>query len=84
MRLRSVRYSELVGTPQEWTLEGLHLGARNLIVGKNASGKTRVLTLISSLAGGLAGLRPLSFSGDYDVTFDADGKTLRYEIKLEQ
>ncbi len=84
MRLESVKYSELEGTPQEWTLEGLRLGARNLIVGKNASGKTRVLNIISSLALNLAGLRPLSFFGDYDVTFDADGKSLKYELKLEQ
>ena len=47
-------------------------------------GKTRVLNIIGSLAGGLAGLRPLSFSGDYDVTFDAGGKTLEYEVKFEQ
>jgi len=84
MQLESVKYSELENTLQEWTLEGLHLGARNLIVGKNASGKTRVLNIIGSLASYLAGLRPLGFSGDYDFTFDADGKTLKYEVKLEQ
>ena len=84
MRLESLKYSEFEGAPQEWTLEGLRLGARNLIVGKNASGKTRVLNTIGSLAFNLAGLRPLSFFGDYDVTFDADGKTLKYELQLKQ
>jgi energy-coupling factor transporter ATP-binding protein EcfA2 len=84
MRLVSVKYSELRGTPQEWTLDGLRLGSRNLIVGKNASGKTRVLNIINGLAGHLAGLRPLTLFGDYDVTFDNDGRTLKYELRIEQ
>src|ERR1043165_4494266 len=41
VRLKSVQYSERLGTPKEWTLEPLTLGAINLIVGKNATGKTR-------------------------------------------
>ena len=60
------------------------LGARNLIVGKNASGKTRVLNVINSLSENLAGRMPPGLSSDYDVTFDDDGKTLRYQMKYEQ
>jgi len=82
MRLQTVKYAEFEGTPQEWVLEGLSLGDRNLIVGKNASGKSRALNLINGLAGVLAGLRPLGFSGNYDVTFiTQDNKTLRYQLK---
>jgi recombinational DNA repair ATPase RecF len=55
MRLESVKYSEFEGNPQEWTLEGLRLRKRNLIVGRNAAGKTRVLNVISALASQLAG-----------------------------
>ena len=43
---------------REWALDGLTLFDRNLIVGKNASGKSRTIGVISSLArhfGGLAG-----------------------------
>lgn len=84
MRLQTVKYAEFEGTPQEWTLEGLSLGARNLIVGKNASGKSRALNIISALAGHLAGLRPPSISGNYDVTFTKDGETLRYQLKYDE
>jgi hypothetical protein len=31
----------------------------------------------------LAAIRPIGFSGDYDVSFDTDGKTLQYELELE-
>lgn len=84
MRLQSVKYAEFGGTPQEWTLEGLSLGARNLIVGKNASGKSRVLNVINALARNLAGLQPPGLSADYDVAFTQDGKALRYQLEYEE
>ena len=84
MRLRNVAYSEFEGSPQEWKLEGLSLGARNLLVGKNASGKTRTLNIIHHLALALAGVVPLSASSNYDVTFEDDGgNDLRYRLKTQ-
>jgi len=83
MRLQSVEYAEFEGTPQEWTLKGLSLGTRNLIVGKNASGKSRVLNVIHALARNLAGLQPPGFSANYDVVFTHEGNTLRYQLKYE-
>ncbi|MGO4003705.1 hypothetical protein ABVN23_21790 [Pseudomonas fluorescens] len=50
MQLVSVRYSEYVGQNQEWTLNELTLGPKNLIVGRNSAGKTRTLHVIASLA----------------------------------
>ena len=82
MRIKSVEFSESKGTDQEWTLKGLDLRERNLIVGKNASGKTRVLNIINALALTLAGSKALGFSSaDYDITFDNNGSNLRYRLK---
>src|SRR5215468_8071587 len=81
MRLQSMKYTEWAGTSQEWKLEGISLGDINLIVGKNASGKTRILNIISALANHLAGVRPAVLTGDYDTQFLDDGKTLRYQLK---
>ena len=50
IRLQSVRYSERVGREKEWTVEGLDLGPVNLLVGKNATGKTRCLNVLWNLA----------------------------------
>lgn len=50
MRLVNLEYSEYAGLAEEWSVEDLSLGAVNLIVGKNASGKTRTLNAISTLA----------------------------------
>ena len=47
MRLENIKYSESVPEfGQRWTLSGLELGARNLIVGKNASGKSRTVNVM--------------------------------------
>lgn len=84
MRLRSVKFAEFEGTPQEWRLEGLSLAEANLIVGKNASGKSRALNIIHALARKLAGLDPPRMSGNYDVEFIKDGKVLNYHLKYEE
>jgi energy-coupling factor transporter ATP-binding protein EcfA2 len=84
MRLESVKYSEFEGSPQEWTLEGLRLGARNLLVGRNATGKTRVLNVISGLASQLAGSTILPLCGHYEIEFAHEGKNLRYEVKFDE
>ena len=50
MQLQSIKYSEFEGGYQDWILDGLQLGMRNLVVGENASGKTQTLGVISGLA----------------------------------
>ena len=84
MRLKSVKFTEFEDETQEWVLDELSLGANNLIVGKNASGKSRTLNVISALARHLAGLQPPGFSAKYDVTFEHNNEVLRYELKIKQ
>jgi energy-coupling factor transporter ATP-binding protein EcfA2 len=83
MRIKSINFIEHEGNPQQWTIKGLSLSEKNLIVGKNASGKSRALNIISSLAGHLSGSRPLAMSGNYDVEFSHEGKILMYHLKYE-
>ena len=78
MRLQRIDYSEHVGSPQEWKLVGLELGQRNLLVGKNATGKSRTLNVIAGLARHLSG-HPLAKTGTYACVF-RDGSIL-YEYK---
>lgn len=85
MRLSSISYSEFLGQPKEWTLQALDLGQVNLIVGKNASGKSRTLNVLGGLAQILRGKTEKQYlSGTHDVTFAHDvegsGKT---HYKLE-
>lgn len=84
MRLESIEYVQHEGESRQWQLENLKLGSVNLLVGKNASGKTRTLNIVRGLAGLLSRATTLVFSsGDYRVTFkDEDaGEPTQYELK---
>jgi energy-coupling factor transporter ATP-binding protein EcfA2 len=84
MRLTKISYKQFGGAPQEWTVSDLLLGASNLIVGKNASGKSRTLSVIFSLGKLLSGKQKLEYrSGDYDTLFDDQGRSLRYCLRYE-
>lgn len=83
MRLHSLQFTENEGTPQEWVLEGLSLASRNLIVGRNASGKSRTLNVISALARNLAGLQPPGRSAKYDCRLQDNGKSYQYLLHYE-
>lgn len=83
MQLTSIQYEEYVGGPQEWKLEGLQLGLRNLIVGKNATGKTRTLNVISGVARHILSLMPIGSSGNSRCQFNLDGKIVSYEYSVE-
>jgi hypothetical protein len=84
MRLVSFRYKEFEGRDQEWILDDLALGPRNLLVGKNATGKTRTLNVMGAMAKILAGQRPPTVvSGDFTARFDHDGKKVIYRFRAE-
>ncbi len=92
MRLHSLEYVERAGELEEWTLTGLTLGDINLLVGKNASGKTRILNVILHLAESISGKLVLSpsgmvvqrqiFNGKSHLFFDNDGQRLEYELEV--
>lgn len=81
MRLVSLSYSELAGQPQEWSLHGLTLGARTLVVGRNATGKTRTLTVINCLCLHLLGQRGPALAGNFEAVFDDEGRKAIYTVR---
>ncbi|MEH2060078.1 MAG: ATP-binding protein [Nostoc sp.] len=75
MKLDLVEYCQDKDLPSEWGLDGCQLDNVNLIVGKNASGKSKILraiNLISGLLSGDASLRPDRISREWKLTFDSD------------
>ena len=83
MLLKSIQYAQWEGTSLEWRLEGCTLGNINLIVGKNATGKSRALNIIGNLANQLCGDRSPSLSGTYEVLFDKNGHDVEYTLKYK-
>jgi energy-coupling factor transporter ATP-binding protein EcfA2 len=86
MRLKSIDYSQFQGTEREWSLTGLTLGAVNLVVGKNASGKSRALSVINGLANLLCGKKKPSelSTGSYNTIFEHNGRLLHYTLEIQE
>jgi energy-coupling factor transporter ATP-binding protein EcfA2 len=83
MRLTNFRYVQSEDEPGEWVLDGLTLGAMNLLVGKNASGKSRTLSVIHLLARLIAGDSKITFkSAHFSALFDHNGERLHYELNI--
>nr|VFK11853.1 MAG: AAA domain-containing protein, putative AbiEii toxin, Type IV TA system [Candidatus Kentron sp. LPFa] len=81
MQLKSVEYSQFEGTSYEWTLRGLTLRDINLLVGKNASGKSMILAIIHNIALAIAGRHLPLFNHHIIFMLDEDGQETRYEVK---
>jgi AAA15 family ATPase/GTPase len=74
MKLDSVHYCEDKGMPSEWRVDGCQLGDVNLIVGKNASGKSKILraiNLLSNLLSGDQNLKSDRIFKEWTLTFNS-------------
>jgi energy-coupling factor transporter ATP-binding protein EcfA2 len=85
MRLKSIDYMQFNGTERQWSLSGLTLGSVNLVVGKNATGKTRTLNIINGLGSLVSGRKkPTELTtGTYRTTFEHDGRLLMYSLDIQ-
>lgn len=84
MKIKSLSYAQHERTPREWRIADCTFGNLNLIVGENASGKSRTLNVIRGLAHLVSGYRKLTFqSGDYDIVFNSSVDPYNYRLHCE-
>ncbi|MFA5834300.1 MAG: ATP-binding protein [Bacteroidota bacterium] len=83
MILQNFAYSEFNKTdPKYWELEDFKLNTINLIVGNNASGKTRTLNVIKSLTNVLLNSRIPYKTGTYKTHFSNHKTIINYNLVL--
>lgn len=84
MRLKSFAFCQDRGGAREWQVERFDIDDITLLVGKNASGKTKTLNALTRLSQLLAGaVRPVFLgSAEFDAHFDDGGKPARYELVI--
>jgi len=76
MRIKKISY-----TDYNWELENLQLGKVNLIVGRNAVGKTRTLQTIDLLVKMLTQKRDLNWGAKWSILFENNkGEEISYEF----
>lgn len=84
MKLKSIIFSQFQDAPRKWQLNELPLGDMNLLVGKNATGKSKILNIIRSLSNLLSRHKKLQYlSGNYEVLFEKNGKVIKYILRYE-
>jgi len=81
--ISTINYSQNIGKADEWHLKDVSLGKLNLIVGRNAVGKTRTINIINALSRMISGKIPRLLNGHWDVVFEDNGSPLRYILGIE-
>ncbi|HWB54277.1 MAG TPA: hypothetical protein VG722_08790, partial [Tepidisphaeraceae bacterium] len=81
MHLTHFGYVEHDGTPDRWRLEPFALKKVNLIVGRNATGKSRTLAVIRSLAQAVMGKLKVN-EGEWDASFRDGNDELCYKVAI--
>jgi predicted ATPase len=91
MRLYSIEYSEFKEESFKWSISDLTFININLLVGKNATGKSRVLRLINALSKLITGnlLPPNVLTGHFKIVLQDDSinptkPNLTYEVEIYQ
>lgn len=79
LKIDSITFKEYGGRPEEWVLNNATFEKINLLVGKNSSGKSRLLNVIAGLANMITGAQPKVFeTGEYDVHLSTDDGKFKY------
>lgn len=82
MRLQRLEFKELVNQPAQWSVGPVELDSAMLIVGKNAAGKSRTMSVLWSLSSILRGRISVA-AGTWHVTFLNEGDSIAYELSCE-
>lgn len=83
MLLTKLNYSQDHDAPKHWEIQDVALGKINLIVGKNAVGKTRMMNVLKNMARQISGKMTQLLDGKTELTFlKPDGVRYTYHLHV--
>lgn len=80
MRLTNLHFEQRIGQPEQWTLGPTEVGNAMLLVGQNASGKSRTLSIIWNFANIIQGKRSAA-PGSWVLRFEDGDDILDYRLE---
>ena len=84
MYIDRVSFKEIDNKDNEWSMNNFSFEKINLIVGKNSTGKTRTLNVISALASLVSGEQALPQHGNFEVNFKNQTNKIQYFLEYQQ
>ena len=82
MKLEKLTYTEFEALPSKWTLTNCTFGPINLVVGKNATGKTRMLNVLRGIATLISESNVLEIGeGKYSIELSHNNQTFVYSLE---
>lgn len=85
MSLVKLSYSEYENEPKYWKISDATFTNINLIVGKNSSGKSRLMSIVNSLARLLSGNQPIPYEMcKFSVNLNLNNSEFLYEIEFKK
>lgn len=82
MKLISLKYDEYLGQELEWKLDPIRFKNCNLVVGRNSTGKSRLLSIVTNFARYFTGHRSMPLSGNYAVEFEHQQRRYLFECSM--
>lgn len=83
MSLTKLSYTEYADKPRYWEVDDATFSNINLIVGKNSSGKSRLLSVINSFAKILSGQQKPFETGEFSAIIKLNNREFSYTIAFE-
>ncbi len=84
MKLEKLSFIEFPGQPPEWKFDDFTLGQINLVVGRNAVGKSRLLSVISNFGKMLTGeIKEPPYDGRFEAFFTEGQNRWTYDVKYD-
>lgn len=83
MIITGINYSQNIKLPDEWHLKDVSLGKLNLIVSRNAVGKTRTVNILNALVNLISGRVQIPSDGNWNIEFENNTKRMRYILSIK-
>jgi predicted ATP-dependent endonuclease of OLD family len=86
VRLKKISYEQYLGDSvhNHWKIDGVFFGKKNLIVGENSSGKSRLLNVIHNLAGSISQRDQKIYDGNWNLIFETNRGDFEYSLHVDK